>query len=318
MLLAQAVAAPGRVVATFIDGRARRGSAGRMKAVLLALLVVAACANAPVATNVSSGSNAAPVIAAERAFAAEAAQRGWVAAFRSYAAADAITLSPDPVNAHEQLARFPGDGETTLDWRPAYAGISRGGDFGFTTGPFMFRGRDGIVGHYFTVWRRQTDGIWKWIFDAGTDVRDPGPAVAADASIPTLATAASGLGSAVAAVEEVRAMEHHIAIARPEPRSQLLRRLAENVRLNRPGQPAAVGIEVATALARATALDAVDAPLRIEAAPAGDMVFVLGRTSWLDGESRREGYLARIWQRQEGDWRIVFDEIVPRRAPSPG
>lgn len=280
-----------------------------MRVLVLAVLALVGCATAPQAVVAQS---AAPVVAAERAFAADAAERGWVAAFRSYAAPDAITLSPDPVNAHEQFAQIAGDGETTLDWRPAYAGISSGGDFGFTTGPFLFRGREGIAGHYFTVWRRQPDGGWKWIFDAGTGVRDPGPPVAANARIPNLAVARRGVGSAEAAVREVGALERDIAIARPEPRSQLLWRLAEDVRLNRPGHPAAIGVEAATTLAQATALDAVDEPLRIEAAPAGDMVFVLGRTSWPEGGGRREGYLARVWQHQGDDWKIVFDEIVPR------
>jgi ketosteroid isomerase-like protein len=288
-----------------------------MKA-LISLVSLAFCVLAPMASAEEALVTADPVIAAERAFAADAARRGWAAAFRSAAAADAITLSPDPVNAQEQLARFPGDGETTLDWRPAYAGVARSGDFGFTTGPFLFRGSNGIAGHYFTVWRRQADGGWKWIFDAGTDVRDPGPAVAPDAAIPTLPLAAGGVGSAQSAISDVQRLEHRIAVARPAPRSQMLRRLAEDVRLNRPGHPAAIGAEAAAALAQATALDAVDEPLRIEASSAGDMVFVLGRTSWLEGETRRQGYLARIWQRQGRDWRIVFDEIVPRREPPPG
>jgi hypothetical protein len=41
------------------------------------------------------------------------------------------------------------------------------------------------------------------------------------------------------------------------------------------------------------------------------MVFVLGRTSWPDGEARAEGYSARVWQWTPDGWRIVFDEIVP-------
>ncbi len=276
------------------------------------------CFGAPAALARDAAVSADPVIAAERAFAADAAVRGWAAAFRSAAAADAITLSPDPVNAHEQLVQFEGDGETTLDWRPAYAGIAQSGDFGFTTGPFQFRGRDGIVGHYFTVWRRQADGSWKWIFDAGTEVRDAGPPVAVDAQIPTLAIATRGTGSAERAVEDVQSLEQHIAIGRPEPRSQLIRRLAADVRLNRPGHPAAVGAAAAATLAQATALDAIEAPLRIEASAAGDMVFVLGATSWREGETQRRGYAARIWQHQGREWRIVFDEIVPRREPPPG
>lgn len=280
----------------------------------LALALLGFGASAAAAQEVA----AAPVIAAERAFAADAAERGWAAAFRRAAAADGITLSPDPVNAHVQLAQVEGDGETTLDWRPAYAGIARSGDFGFTTGPFLFRGREGIAGHFFTVWRRQGDGGWKWIFDAGTGVRDAGPAVAADAVIPTLPVAARGAGSAEAAVEAIRRLERRIAIARPEPRSQLLGRLADDVRLNRPGHPAAVGAEAAATLAGTTALDAIETPLRIEASAAGDMVFVLGSTSWREEEALRQGYAARIWQFRPEGWRIVFDEIVPHPGPPPG
>lgn len=277
---------------------------------LLAIAPTAVAQEAPVTTEA--------VIAAERAFAADAADRGWAAAFRRAAAADAITLSPDPVNAQEQLAQVEGDGETALDWRPAFAGIARSGDFGFTTGPFQFRGREGIAGHYFTVWRRQADGDWKWIFDAGTGVRDPGPAVAVDAMIPTLPISARGAGSAEAAAEEVRELERRTALARPEPRSQLVRRLAEGVRINRPGHAPAIGADAAAALAEATALDAIGTPLRIDASAAGDMVFVLGSTSWREGEATRRGYAARIWQLQDRGWRIVFDEIVPRREPPPG
>jgi ketosteroid isomerase-like protein len=277
-----------------------------MRALFIGLVLVSACAHAP-ASSVSS----APVIAAERAFAADAAVRGWAAAFRTAAAPDATMLAPGPVSAHEQLAEIEGGGATTLDWRPAFAGIASSGDFGFTTGPFLFRGREGIAGHYFTVWRQQPDGPWKWIFDAGTAVRDPGPAVASDAMIPTLPVAASGVGSAQAAIDEVNALERRIFRARPEPRRQMIARLADAVRLNRPGRAAAVGREAAAEAASATALDPSETPLRIEAAAGGDMVFVLGRTAWPDGDRRREGYSARMWQRQADGWRIVFDEIVP-------
>jgi len=303
-------------IAKVVDATRRPALVCEMRSLVFSALALAACAASPQAPEPVVSARPTPagveqVIAAERAFAADGAQRGWAAAFRSYAAPDAITLSPHPVNAHEQLAQVAGDGETTLDWRPAYAGISRGGDFGFTTGPFLFRGREGIAGHYFTVWKRQSDGAWKWIFDAGTSVRDPGPPVASDAEIPTLAVATSGAALGSEAVEEVRALEHFITRAQPEPRSQLMGLLADEVRLNRPGRPAAIGIEAARALARDTALDAVETPLRIDAGAAGDMVFVLGVTSWREGQERREGYLARIWQRRGGQWLIVFDEIVP-------
>ncbi len=172
--------------------------------------------------------DAAPVVAAERAFAAEGAQRGWAAAFRANSAPDAIMLNPDPVNAHESLAKIQGDGETTLDWRPAYAGIALSGDLGFTTGPFLIRGREGVVGHYFTVWRLQPDGRWKWIFDAGTDVVDTSP-VAADIVVPQLPVADRGVGSAAQAITEVKALEVRHAVA-----PALVPLLAPDARVHRP------------------------------------------------------------------------------------
>jgi len=278
--------------------------------VLAASLLLTACASArPAAQDVTP----APIIAAERAFAADGAAQGWVAAFRRAAAPEAITLSPDPVNAQENLARVEGDGSTGLDWRPAYAGIAQSGDFGFTTGPFQVRGREGIVGHYFTVWRRQRDGSWKWIFDGGTDVADPGPIVAADADIPTLPVALETSGSAEAAIAEVNAIEVQIATGDALASEALSRRLAHNARVNRPGAPAAVDRAAAVALVLADGGVGYRA-LRQEAASSGDMVFTLGEVRDQHEGAERLRYYARIWQRRPEGWRIVFDEIIPRRA----
>jgi ketosteroid isomerase-like protein len=126
-----------------------------------------------------------------------------------------------------------------------------------------------------------------------------------------------GLGSAEAAIDDIRALEEHIAIARPDPTSQLVRRLADDARVNRAGRPAAVGREAAREAAEATTMGSSDEPIRVEASSAGDMVFVLGPARWSDGETRREGYYARIWQRHDGKWQIVFDEIVPRPPAQP-
>lgn len=269
------------------------------------VLALSACASAPANTTRMSAD---PVIAAERAFAADASVRGWVAAFRTYAAADAQMLSPDPVNAQEQLAQIEGDGSTALDWRPAYAGISRSGDFGFTTGPFQRRGRDGIVGHYFTVWRRQPDGGWKWIFDAGTDVQDPGPITEVNAVIPSLVTADGGAASADAAIGEVTALEETNTRV-----SLLAALLAEDARVNRPYEPAAVGGSAAARLMTADS-GARFTALRREASSGGDMVFSTGEVRDTTDGVERLRYYARIWQWQPEGWRIVFDEIVPRRG----
>jgi ketosteroid isomerase-like protein len=271
-----------------------------MRSILFALLLLAGCATAPPAINADA------IVAAERAFAADAAVRGWAAAFRSHAEASATVLSPDPINAHESLARIEGGGETTLDWRPAYAGIARSDDFGFTTGPFMIRGQDGVIGHYFTVWRRQPDGGWKWLFDAGTGVVDADP-VPADFAVEQAPVAASAAASPEAAIAEVAALEEGDTAA-------LAERLAADAHVNRPRKPRAIGREAA----RAVFLEDAGvryASVRRDASAAGDMVFSLGemRDAHLGAERLR--FYARIWRRGPEGFEILFDEIVPRRAP---
>ncbi len=277
---------------------------------LFPIALLAGCAAAPADPQARAAADRitpAPVIAAERAFAADGARRGWAAAFRAWAAPEAIMLSPDPVNAHENLATIPGDGETTLEWRPAYAGIARSGELGFTTGPFQIRGRDGVVGHYFTVWRLQPDGRWRWIFDAGTDVVDTDP-IGADAEVPMLPVAERGAGTAQQAIDQVTALE--AAKADPVALAELL---AGDARVHRAFVPRAIG------RAAAAALFAADGALRFrglrrEASTAGDVVFSMGEARDRHEGAERLRYYARIWQLRPEGWRIVFDEIVPRRG----
>jgi hypothetical protein len=44
------------------------------------------------------------------------------------------------------------------------------------------------------------------------------------------------------------------------------------------------------------------------------MVFSLGEARDTHEGAERLRYYARIWQRRPEGWRIVFDEIVPRRG----
>jgi hypothetical protein len=55
-------------------------------------------------------------------------------------------------------------------------------------------------------------------------------------------------------------------------------------------------------------------PLKREAALSGDMVFSMGEVRDVHEGAERLRYYARIWQRRADGWRIVFDEIVQRRA----
>ena len=68
---------------------------------------------------------------------------------------------------------FAADGPT-LSWTPIRGEVIGAGDIGYTTGRSVFRQKDanGKVterrGQYVTIWRKQTDGSWKVVFDTGS------------------------------------------------------------------------------------------------------------------------------------------------------
>ena len=68
---------------------------------------------------------------------------------------------------------FAPDGPT-LSWTPTHGEVVGAGDLGYTTGTATFRakGPNGAPverhSEYLTVWRKQTNGSWKVIFDTGS------------------------------------------------------------------------------------------------------------------------------------------------------
>ncbi len=272
-------------------------------------LMLCACASAPGAAPVAAD----PVIAAERAFAARAGEIGWIPAFREFVAPDGQLIGQAGlVAAPARLAALEDDGNRTLYWAPTYAGAARSGDLGFTTGPASFDAARTPAIQYFTVWRRQPDGAWRWIFDGGPGaVADPGPFLAEGAAVPTLPVAASGDGSAARAVAAVTALERGAANA-----AALSAHLAPDAHVYRAGAPRAFDGAEAVARMRAPSAEITYRGARAEGSAAGDLVFTLGHASWLADGAAREGVYARIWQHRPGGWAIVYDQLVVRPAPA--
>ena len=59
-----------------------------------------------------------------------------------------------------------------MNWGPQFAEIASSNDFGYTTGPWEFRGganNNSLMarGQYTTVWHIDKDGHWKFLADLG-------------------------------------------------------------------------------------------------------------------------------------------------------
>jgi ketosteroid isomerase-like protein len=110
---------------------------------------------------------------ADRDFAALSAKEGPGRAFHDFAAPNVTLLnSAQPHSTPEALLKSFGP-DTQIAWEPDEAQISAGGDMGYTMGHATITGKDkegkATTSHsrYVTIWRKQADGSWKFIFDGG-------------------------------------------------------------------------------------------------------------------------------------------------------
>ena len=61
-----------------------------------------------------------------------------------------------------------------ISWSPISVEASTAGDFGFTFGYWQFITKDTtLYGNYCTVWKKQKDGTWKFVFDGGNNTPKP-------------------------------------------------------------------------------------------------------------------------------------------------
>lgn len=275
-----------------------------------ALLAVSACATAPSAMRFSSADLTAPVIAAERAFAERHKQVPLKQAFQEYAAADGVALRPTGVrNVQEDLASWPDANNTgAIGWWPMLAGVAQSGDLGFTTGPATYPG--GNFGGYFTIWKKQPDGSWKWVIDQGTG-QNKIPVTSQPGDAPTIVPVSnvSPMDSAQA-WKDLLAVDAALGAAMAEDAGAMAAKLAPEAWLTGLGKQPSVGLAAAKAEISTRPAKIAMKPEGGGVSAAGDFGWTYGYASWIDngGEQKRGPYL-RAWQRRDSGWVIVADNL---------
>ena len=253
------------------------------------------------------------LIAAERAFAAESRERGFKAGFLAWVAPDGFTFQSGPVPARpglEALPDAPPPGPP-LFWWPQYAGIANSGELGFTTGGAT------VAVRYFTVWQRQADGSWRWIFDGGPPQMAP-LAGGEDDPVLRLPPATAAAGSAEAALAEIEPIEARIAAAAADDAAAAhARYLAADGLVAGSDMPAFPGRDEQAAELDRQPPRQLQRPIGGIASRAGDLAFTWGEIGWAGPDAPRRGHYARIWQKRTEGWRLVAHILVPARAAPP-
>ena len=250
----------------------------------------------------------APVVAAERAFAADGLAMGVQASFLKHAAPEGILLAPEPVLARAVFGAPRPKGKP-LAWWPLWAAVAHSGDLGFTTGPYTSDGRPG--GYYFTVWAKQPDGAWRWLFDGGppSDMTGAAPQ-GSEVAYARLATRKAG--SSAKAMTQVATAEIALhAQATIDARAAFLAVVADDGRIvGSKAPPPRTRVELEAEVATRP-MSIAFSPLGGQASAAGDLAWTYGVAQWTkDGQSQR-GHYVRIWRNDKAGWRLLFDELLP-------
>ncbi len=143
------------------------------RAILFLALAATACASAGPrqypGVKLKPSANPTAVIAAELAFAQLAQTKGQWTAFRETATADAVMFVPQRVNAQSWL-KGKADPPVSVKWQPHQVFMSCDGSYGVTRGAWQ---GPKAAGYFTTVWQRQKDGEFKWVFDQGDPLAAP-------------------------------------------------------------------------------------------------------------------------------------------------
>jgi len=265
----------------------------------------------------------------ERAFAKLSEDQGTRQAFVAFIADDGILFRPGAVKGKQWFAEHPApqsDKRPLLSWYPAVAGIARAGDLGYTTGPWEFKAdihdpKSVAWGHFLTVWKRQSDGSWKFAIDLG--ISNPQPAQAeAPWEIPQdyktgyktpKATKGNLTSSATALLARDR--EFSQTATKLGARAAFADYAMREVRVYRDGKFPLVGQDLALAVLPAGSSVWTWEPAAGDVSVSDDLGYTYG-TYQISGDELgakiiESGNYFRIWKKEKGAWKVLFDLTNP-------
>ncbi len=113
---------------------------------------------------------------ADRAFSKMSQEKGMKKAFLEYIDSNGVLLKPNkfPIVGADAIDYLiqQNDSNYTLQWQPKSGNIAQSGELGYTYGLFALKpaGKDTtIYGTYVSIWKKQSDGSWKFVLDSGNE-----------------------------------------------------------------------------------------------------------------------------------------------------
>jgi len=261
------------------------------------------------------------MVKTEQAFSKMAQEKNTRDAFAAFIADDGLLFRPGAVNGKKWMLENPlppSDKKPLLAWQPSYAGVATSGDMGFTTGPWEFKNdikdeKPSAYGHFVTVWKKQTDGSWKFVVDLGISHPQSGGPQTIWQPTEKLEKPSSKEVDQTKALKSliVRDLKYSDEGFQKGLVKAFLAYASPEVRLYRAGNLPFIGREAsADALTKATG-QFKWRPIGGDVSRAGDLGYTHGTYEVTDDTKTviEHGSYIRIWKKQDGVWRIVMDVI---------
>ena len=253
------------------------------------------------------------MVKTEQAFSKMAEEKPTQDAFLAFIADDGLLFRPGAVNGKKWMLEHPApptDKKPLLAWQPSFAGMSASGDMGFTTGPWEFKGdvkdeKPSAYGHFVTVWKKQTDGTWKFVVDLGiSHPQSGGPQT-------LWQPAETNSKTSFKPVDGPKAREALLDRDRSYSTDKFSSYASPEVRLYRTGNLPYIGVQAATEALAKTKGQTAWQPIGGDVSRAGDLGYTHGTYEATDDAKKvtEKGSYVRIWRKQGNVWRIVMDVV---------
>lgn len=240
------------------------------------------------------------VINAEKRFARYAEEHNTRDAFLQFLDSTAVVFKDGNILQAKDVFSQMNPSGAKLTWQPAFTGIARTGDIGFTTGPWQVRltMQDSVLetGSFSTIWKKTTAGDWKVIVDMGVNHRQRSPAT--DKTI-TLATAKTGDENTA---DPMKIENDFLAQLASKGSRAFAAHVHKDCWLNVEGFEPVISAKHIRKYIGSPKGDAQYAPISGGISSGKDLAYVYG-TSDMNGKT--ENYL-RVWQKDKRGWKIVM------------
>jgi ketosteroid isomerase-like protein len=139
----------------------------------LIIVFIQSCSNKPKDELISSWKE--EIVQTEKEFSDMAIREGVEQAFLTFAAESAVLKRGNNLvkgrNAIKEHFNGQIVGNVQLEWLPDFVDVSTSGDLGYTYGHYTLTSTDSLgqkienSGIFHTVWKRQSDGDWRFVWD---------------------------------------------------------------------------------------------------------------------------------------------------------